>query len=286
MDTFPCEIWIHIFEFSCTDGGQTGRSISLVSKQARDLVQPLRLNSLCVTSARQIIGLKQYLERLSLDERAVYHLFIASTYPVAGYWDLPNPDIRLHDENSAARLTVTGHHFPHLEELTLYGHFNTFTDREAVPSLRRLHISALSGGEMLVRNIARGCPFLTHLYVLERGLSLPEVGKSLGVIPESTPATPSRFQLPRTIKKILVETDLTHLRQGHTASPSDDGVDTHRVLSDKIAQAETVSILTGVEVRLVARGEGKWGSIASALQDHRERFEFGMEGRWDAVLEM
>ncbi|KAK0475515.1 hypothetical protein IW261DRAFT_1494847 [Armillaria novae-zelandiae] len=304
MDTFPCEIWIHIFEFSCTDGGQTGRSISLVSKLARDLVQPLRLNSLCVTSARQIIGLREHLERLSLDERVVYHLLIASTYP--------GPDTRIYPTQvydsmtrilrlvSQTLVTLTTHllflsnpilpqglHFPHLEELTLYGHFNTFTDREAIPSLRRLHISTLSGGEMLIRNITWGCPFLTHLYVLERGISLPEVEKSLGVIPESTPATPSRVQFPRTIKKILVETDLTHLRQGHTVSPSDDvGVDTHRVLSDKIAQAETVSILTGVEVRLVARGEGKWGSIALALQDHKERFEFGMEGRWDAVLEM
>ncbi|KAK0462480.1 uncharacterized protein EV420DRAFT_1190103 [Desarmillaria tabescens] len=255
MDTFPCEIWIHIFEFTCTDGGQTGRSISLVSKLARDLVQPLQLNSLCVTSARQIIGLREHLETLSVDERTVYHLLIASTYP--------DPDTRIYPTqiyDSLTRIlrlvartlvTLTTHllflsnpilpqglPFPHLEELTLYGHFNTFTDREAIPSLRRLHISTLSGGEMLVRSIARGCPFLTHLYVLERGLSLRVIEKSLGVFRDSTPTAPSTFQLPHTIKKILVETDLMYLRQGHTHTPSN-GVSSHRMLNDKIAQAET-----------------------------------------------
>ncbi|KAG7442640.1 uncharacterized protein BT62DRAFT_871882, partial [Guyanagaster necrorhizus] len=62
MDTFPCEILTRVCYYACTDGGQTGRSISLVSKRAHRLVKPFRLNSLCVTSARQIIGLREHLD--------------------------------------------------------------------------------------------------------------------------------------------------------------------------------------------------------------------------------
>ncbi|KAG7442644.1 uncharacterized protein BT62DRAFT_996566 [Guyanagaster necrorhizus] len=259
MDTFPREIWIRVFYYACTDGGQTGRSISLVSKRARRLVKFLRLNSLCVTSARQIIGLREYLESFPMPERTVSHLFIASAYPGPDTGIFPT---QIYDSMTRilqlvqwTLVTLTTHRlflgkpilphglfFPYLTELTLYDHFNTFIERRAFPSLRRLHLSVLSGGEMLARNIGKACPFLTHLYVLERGLSLTQVEQALGVpqfLPTSTTisVTVTKFLLPRTIQKVLVETDLGYIRRDHTPSSSDDD-GYHESLNDKIAQAE------------------------------------------------
>ncbi len=56
METLPCELLEKIFEFSCTDGGRTGCSLSLVSKRFRDVSSGMRFDTvaLCSGSATQL----------------------------------------------------------------------------------------------------------------------------------------------------------------------------------------------------------------------------------------
>ncbi|KZP04880.1 hypothetical protein FIBSPDRAFT_684026, partial [Athelia psychrophila] len=42
MDRIPVEVWERIIAFSCTDGGHTGASLSLVSKAFHDASQRSR----------------------------------------------------------------------------------------------------------------------------------------------------------------------------------------------------------------------------------------------------
>ncbi|KAG7444345.1 uncharacterized protein BT62DRAFT_1077693, partial [Guyanagaster necrorhizus] len=44
----PCEIWLEIFKLACTDGGSTGRSLSLVSRVFYDLAKETRFHSVFV----------------------------------------------------------------------------------------------------------------------------------------------------------------------------------------------------------------------------------------------
>ncbi|RPD67418.1 hypothetical protein L227DRAFT_569561 [Lentinus tigrinus ALCF2SS1-6] len=48
METLPLETLHHIFLFACSDGGSTGISLSLVSRSYRDIVRPVRYNSVAL----------------------------------------------------------------------------------------------------------------------------------------------------------------------------------------------------------------------------------------------
>ena len=53
MDRYPTEIWQRIFFLACTDGGRTGRSLSLVSKYIRDVSKPYKLQSMAINNVDQ-----------------------------------------------------------------------------------------------------------------------------------------------------------------------------------------------------------------------------------------
>jgi hypothetical protein len=76
MDCCPIEIWSIIFTFACTDGGVTGRSLSLTSRHVRELSKVVKLQSLMVTEAQQILGLARLLADTPPKYRRVRHLFI------------------------------------------------------------------------------------------------------------------------------------------------------------------------------------------------------------------
>lgn len=80
MDRLPTEIWESIFQHACTDGGPTGRSLSLVSKRARDLSSPSKYYTL-VLHARQD-GFASFLRFLnsgmySIERQPVHHLLFS-----------------------------------------------------------------------------------------------------------------------------------------------------------------------------------------------------------------
>ncbi|KAF8649350.1 hypothetical protein AX16_005859 [Volvariella volvacea WC 439] len=55
LDTLPPEIWERVFSFACMDGGYTGRSLSMVSKQCYTLSQSSRYRSVALKRARQLV---------------------------------------------------------------------------------------------------------------------------------------------------------------------------------------------------------------------------------------
>ncbi|TBU46377.1 hypothetical protein BD309DRAFT_954163 [Dichomitus squalens] len=75
----PLELLENIFSYACTDGGHTGRSLSLVSRYFLDVVRPIRYGSVALTSLRQTKLFLTCLKR----ERArttvrVRHLFVST----------------------------------------------------------------------------------------------------------------------------------------------------------------------------------------------------------------
>lgn len=81
MVEFPPEIWIQIVGFACTDDGSTGRALSLVSKDLHEITRPMKLQSIAVVGAKQIIRFSAALTKVPATERCVRHLFVASPNP-------------------------------------------------------------------------------------------------------------------------------------------------------------------------------------------------------------
>ncbi|KZP07850.1 hypothetical protein FIBSPDRAFT_803534, partial [Athelia psychrophila] len=57
MERTPSEIWTKIFAHACTDSGETGRQLSLVSKFIRATSAPVKYQSIATHGPRQIIDL-------------------------------------------------------------------------------------------------------------------------------------------------------------------------------------------------------------------------------------
>jgi len=73
----PAEIWGKIFSLVCVDGGQMGRSLSLVSKYIQEASKPYKYQTLLV-SEDNLRSLIFTLKRTPDDNRRVLHLFLSS----------------------------------------------------------------------------------------------------------------------------------------------------------------------------------------------------------------
>ena len=71
----PIEIFDEIFSMACTDGGETGRSLSTVSKRICEVSKVFKYRTLHVKQ-HQLRPLARVLRSLPLDARRVVHLFI------------------------------------------------------------------------------------------------------------------------------------------------------------------------------------------------------------------
>lgn len=89
MDTLPVEILHHIFLLTCSDGGRTGASLSLVSRSYRNIARPVRYNSVALISYTNIgtflecyktdrAILKTHQQDLAAAAPAVRHLFLTA----------------------------------------------------------------------------------------------------------------------------------------------------------------------------------------------------------------
>ena len=76
MDQLPAELWIYICSLACTDGGRTGRSLSLVSRGFNKFSKPYTLQCLALTTPKQVRLLADILERPGL-QGGVKSLFIS-----------------------------------------------------------------------------------------------------------------------------------------------------------------------------------------------------------------
>lgn len=77
VGNIPVEIWSKIFSEACTDGGRTGRSLSLVSKYIRDTSKPYKYQCLLVEE-RRLRPLVNMLKRIPIEFRRIQHLFLSS----------------------------------------------------------------------------------------------------------------------------------------------------------------------------------------------------------------
>lgn len=76
MDRLPAELWMHICSLACTDGGRTGRSLSLVSRRFHELSNPYILQCLALSTPRHIRLLADMLESTEYTGPGVKSLFI------------------------------------------------------------------------------------------------------------------------------------------------------------------------------------------------------------------
>lgn len=98
MESCPPEICQTIFSFICTDGGYTGRTLSLVSKYIHSASLPIKLQTVSIKGTHQMKGFAAYLESLDPNHRRVRHLFITdlpSTRPTRQSLSFENSQWRL-----------------------------------------------------------------------------------------------------------------------------------------------------------------------------------------------
>lgn len=78
MEHCPIELWLKIAAFACTDGGYTGRSLSLVSRTMRDVVKPVRFQTVSLSSEEQLLAFSRLLAHPILLP-AIRHILASSS---------------------------------------------------------------------------------------------------------------------------------------------------------------------------------------------------------------
>ncbi|KAF8653621.1 hypothetical protein AX16_003773 [Volvariella volvacea WC 439] len=79
LDVLPYDVWDAIFPLCCVDGGYTGRSLALVSRQCNQLSAPYKYQSVMADSARKIVLLFRALKDTPSHRRRVRHLFLGTS---------------------------------------------------------------------------------------------------------------------------------------------------------------------------------------------------------------
>lgn len=81
FENLPPEILLKISLDACTDGGLTGRSLSLVSKHICAVSKPAKFHSIAIHGVWQALQFIQILDTIPLQTQPVHHLFITHCYP-------------------------------------------------------------------------------------------------------------------------------------------------------------------------------------------------------------
>ncbi|KZP03534.1 hypothetical protein FIBSPDRAFT_768813, partial [Athelia psychrophila] len=72
----PPELWHHIFDIVCIDGGQMGCALSLVSRYIRECSRPYKLRSVALRGIHRISAFSALLSEAPAALDHVQHLFI------------------------------------------------------------------------------------------------------------------------------------------------------------------------------------------------------------------
>lgn len=78
MDRCPPEICAQIFTYACTDGGYTGRSLSLVSRYIHETSKPLKFQSISIHNHQQISSFSHLIESTPVHLRNVSYLLVSN----------------------------------------------------------------------------------------------------------------------------------------------------------------------------------------------------------------
>ncbi|KAF4577058.1 F-box domain-containing protein [Pleurotus pulmonarius] len=74
----PPEIWMEIFYLACTDGGNTGRALSLVSRACSECSRRSKFRSIALTGIRQLSTFVDVLQSLDPCYRNTENLFVSN----------------------------------------------------------------------------------------------------------------------------------------------------------------------------------------------------------------
>ncbi|GJE99617.1 hypothetical protein PsYK624_158880 [Phanerochaete sordida] len=193
MNHFAIETWLQVLKLACTDGGYTGRSLSLVCRKMRDIVEPIRFQTVSLVDAKKLKAFVRIIDARNMSA-SIHHLLIFTNPRTEGddkgrpiSVDYPEEQRRVAELRQIIDklLSVAAPHvrtlviqefryhllssdftFPVLHDLTIdEADFDSLPDRSHFPSLRRLHVSSYSA----VRErdfwsaLAHFAPALTHL---------------------------------------------------------------------------------------------------------------------------
>ncbi|EKM49542.1 uncharacterized protein PHACADRAFT_153969 [Phanerochaete carnosa HHB-10118-sp] len=184
MDRCPVELWMKIITLACIDGGYTGSSLSFVSRTMRDVVEPLRFQSVSLISEEQQLAFSNLLRARGPSPPVIRHLLV---FVKMHRGDEAEPDDAaktvglqqtLRDILSVAApnletlvvhdtrfdLASSGLVFPALCNLSVDGLGCSSETVSRFPSLRRLHItSEYESSAGFWSGLAHSAPSLTHL---------------------------------------------------------------------------------------------------------------------------
>jgi hypothetical protein len=199
---FPSEIWLKIFNVACTDGGSIGCSLTEVSRYFRDLVNPLRFDSVLIDGLRRLDCFIHQLQKGLPPNACIRRLLLIDsarddTCSRADYalrrreWGIGYQNLIELVSPTIEVLTILvtfpllesnpqGTELPALKDLTLCGeHASDLLGLPSttMPSLRRVHIfhPQPGHGRHLITQLKHSAPSLTQLRLsnLFHDLDLP-----------------------------------------------------------------------------------------------------------------
>ena len=175
MDKSPPEIHSRIFAYACMDGGETGRSLSLVSRYIREVSTPYQWQSVVLEGAQYMLKFADLTDRAK-DKRPIYHLFLSDGSP---YFPLPNilyTDSKQIDQSRQLRdalKTILSYAASSLDTLTFYS-----------------QAMFLGGGTSIAHLLSISYPHLTELTIRGRctPVQLTTLSTSLEAVPREMPS--------------------------------------------------------------------------------------------------
>lgn len=78
LEFCPTEVWQKIFTLACLDSGQTGRSLSLVSRYFHAISEPTKLQSISIEGTDHIVAFAAILDNTPAHLRHVRHFFVST----------------------------------------------------------------------------------------------------------------------------------------------------------------------------------------------------------------
>ncbi|EKM49540.1 uncharacterized protein PHACADRAFT_178962 [Phanerochaete carnosa HHB-10118-sp] len=132
------ELWTKIITLACADRGYTGRSLSLVSRMMRDIVEPVHFQSVSLVHEEQLLAFSSLLYARRRSPPVTRHLFVFVRVSYRSRRAAKFESLRrtIHDIVSVAA--------PNLESLVVYGARSDLASSGLVfPALRDLVIGGL-----------------------------------------------------------------------------------------------------------------------------------------------
>lgn len=226
MEQCPVELWREITALACTDGGYTGCSLSLVSHTMRDIIEPIRYDSVALTSFHQYPAFARSLREadgrspirhlfFSIEEPVIPPEYLASKMPYDSIHPIllaAAPSLRTLAVHGIPSFYLPNTVFPSLTHLS--SPYRRFPKSVQFPQLRRYCLIGQHTFTDIADWLAQFAPTITHL-------RLPDITRSWRIIPylrvllhgPSSPPVPNPSGTARPIARFIGYTD-THYVPG------------------------------------------------------------------------